>query len=156
MRITELLHLDAVLPAVTARQKNDVLVSAAARLSSCYPEIARDRLTEALVKRERLMSTALANGVAVPHARLAGISRMVAAFGRSHAGIDWDAPDGRPTRLFFLLVTPEAANGVHLRLLAAVSRLLHDDGCRARLMDAPDEMLLDVLRAEEARGVRAA
>jgi len=150
MRVSELLHRDLVFPAVMERRKVEVLSAAAARLSSCYPEVERDRLTEALLKRERLMSTALGDGIAVPHARLPGLSRMVAAFGRSPAGIDWQSPDGRPTRLFFLLVVPDGdGQGLHLKLLAAVSRLLRDEACRDRLMRVPDDMLLDALQAEE-------
>jgi PTS system nitrogen regulatory IIA component len=139
------------LPAVTQRGKDEVISAVAAHLSSCYRDIDRDRLTAALSKRERLMSTALADGVAIPHARLPGLSRTVAAFGRSRAGIDWDAQDGQPTHLFFMLVVPDDAHGAHLKLLAAASRLLHDPGCRARLMDVSDELLLPTLCSEEER-----
>jgi PTS system nitrogen regulatory IIA component len=128
-----------------------VISAVAAHLSSCYREVDRDRLTAALMKRERLMSTALADGVAIPHARLRGLSRTVAAFGRSRAGIDWDAQDGHPTHLFFMLVVPDDEHGAHLKLLAAASRLLHDPGCRARLMEASDELLLPTLCSEEER-----
>jgi PTS system nitrogen regulatory IIA component len=109
------------------------------------------------LKRERLMSTALAEGVAIPHGRLRGLSRIVAGFGRSKPGIDWEAPDGRPTHLFFVLIVPDDAQSPHLKILAAASRLLHDPGCRDRLMHAPDETLLETLRADDARifgGVR--
>jgi PTS system nitrogen regulatory IIA component len=151
MRISELLHAKVVLPAIMERHKDDVISGVAAHLSSCYRDIERDRLTAVLLKRERLMSTALADGVAIPHARLRGLSRAVAAFGRSHAGIEWDAQDGQPTHLFFILVVPDDAQSAHLKLLAAASRLLHDAGCRARLMTAPDELLLPTLRSEEER-----
>ena len=151
MRISELLNERVILPAVFGQRKDDLLWTVAALLSSCYPEIERDHLTAALLKRERMMSTALADGVAIPHARLPGLSRSVAAFGRSKAGIDWDAQDGRPTHLFFVLVAPDGANTDHLKLLAAVSRLLHEPTCRTRLMEAPDDTLLATLHHEEER-----
>ena len=151
MRISELLHPNVVLPTVEARTKDDAILGVATHLSSCYRDIERDRLTVALLKRERLMSTALADGVAIPHARLSGLSRTVAAFGRSRAGIDWDSQDGQPTHLFFVLVVPDDAQGAHLKLLAAASRLLHDPACRTRLMAASDELLLPTLRSEEDR-----
>jgi PTS system nitrogen regulatory IIA component len=151
MRISELLNSNVVFPAVVERDKDDVISGVAAHLSSCYREVDRDRLTAALLKRERLMSTALADGVAIPHARLRGLSRTVAAFGRSRAGIDWNAQDGEPTHLFFILVVPDDAQSAHLKLLAAASRLLHDPGCRTRLMNAPDELVLPTLRSEEDR-----
>jgi mannitol/fructose-specific phosphotransferase system IIA component (Ntr-type) len=151
MRISELLHVAVVLPSVTSPGKEQVLIDVSARLSDCYPEVDRDGLAIALLKRERLMSTALADGVAIPHARLRGLSRPIAAFGRSQTGIHWDAQDGAPTRLFFVLAVPDDAKSTHLKLLAAVSRLLHDPGCRARLLEARDDALLQTLRAEEER-----
>jgi PTS system nitrogen regulatory IIA component len=151
MRISELLHAGVVLPSVTSPEKEQALTEASARLSACYPEVDRDHLSVALLKRERLMSTALADGVAIPHARLRALSRPIAAFGRSRTGVDWDAQDGALTTLFVVLVVPDDPRSTHLKLLAAVSRLLHDAGCRARLLEAPDDALLDTLRLEEAR-----
>jgi len=151
MRISELLHDGVVLPSVTSPGKEQALMEVSARLSGCYREVDRDDLTVALLKRERLMSTALADGVAIPHARLRGLSRPIAAFGRSRTGIDWAAQDGAPTTLFVVLVVPDEAQSSHLKLLAAVSRLLHDPGCRARLLEARDDALLQTLRAEEER-----
>lgn len=151
MRISELLCPEVIFPAVTTKRKDDLLSEVAVRLASCYPEVDHNRLAAALLRREGLMSTALSDGVAVPHARLTGLTRTLAAFGRSPTGIDWDAQDGKPTRLFFVLVVPDEAQSPHLRLLAAASRLLHDAGCRTRLMQAPDEALLQALRAEEDR-----
>jgi mannitol/fructose-specific phosphotransferase system IIA component (Ntr-type) len=152
MRISELLHTRVVLPGVAARTKDDVLELLAARLAGEYPEIDQPQLTAALRERERQMTTALADGVAIPHARLGGLRRMVAAFGRSAAGIDCGSHDGKPTHFFLLLVVPEESPGTHLKVLATASRLLHDPRCRARLLQAPDEdTLLDALRTEEGR-----
>jgi mannitol/fructose-specific phosphotransferase system IIA component (Ntr-type) len=152
MRLTELLHPDLVLPDVGTLRKEELLDLVAARLAAHYPSIDRHRLTIALLKRERLMSTALADGVAIPHARLGQIPKMVAAFGRSPAGIDWGSQDGLLTHVFLVLVAPDDANGSHLKVLANAARLLRDAGCRQRIMGAADETsLLDVLRAEEAR-----
>ena len=151
MRISELLHDGVVLPSVTSPAKEQALMEVSARLSGCYREVDRDHLAVALLKRERLMSTALADGVAIPHARLRGLSRPIAAFGRSRTGIDWNAQDGVPTTLFVVLVVPDDPGSTHLKLLAAVSRLLHDKGCRTRLLAAPDDRLLDTFRLEEAR-----
>jgi len=152
MRISELLHTQVVLPAVVAGSKDDVLELLAGRLAGAYPEIDRGELTAALQERERHMTTALADGVAIPHARLQGLHRMVAAFARSAAGIDCGSHDGKPTHFFLLLVVPEESPGTHLKVLATASRLLHDPRCRARLLQAPDEdTLLDALRTEEDR-----
>ncbi len=155
MRISALLHPQAVFPAIVAQRKEDVLLLVATRLSACYPELDRDRLTAALLMRERLMGTALADGVAIPHARLRNVSRTIAAFGRSQAGIDWESHDGRPAHLIFALVVPDDAQSAHLKVLAAASRLLHDPACRTRLMQASDDTLLHALRAEEEHALDA-
>jgi PTS system nitrogen regulatory IIA component len=156
MRLSELLVPELVFPAVIAPRKEDALALVISPLCARYPELDRRRLTTALFARERLMSTALADGVAIPHARLAGLARMIAAFGRSRTGIEWGAQDGRPTELFFVLLVPDDAQGEHLKLLAHAARLLRDAACRARLMEAPDEKLLETLRAEEQRATGTA
>ena len=153
MRLSELLVPELVFPAVAAPRKEDALALVIPPLCAHRPELDRRRLTAALFARERLLGTALADGVAIPHARVAGLGRMVAALGRSQSGIAWDAQDGRPTHLFVVLVVPEEAHGVHLKLLAAAARLLRHPGCRARLMQAPDETLLEALRVEEQRAI---
>jgi nitrogen PTS system EIIA component len=157
MRISDYLSTDVVLPALDAAGKDEVTAALAERLAARHADVDGAALATALRERERQVSTALEDGVAIPHARLRGLSRIVAAFGRSRAGIHCGSHDGNPTHFFLLLVVPEEAPGSHLKLLATASRLLHDPGCRTRLMQAVDESaLLDVLRAEEARAHAAA
>src|SRR5206468_6466521 len=93
------------------------------------------------------------DGIAVPHARVGGLARMVAALGRSSSGIACGSHDGKPTHLFLLLVVPADSPGSHLKVLATASRLLHDERCRSRLLEAPEDAgaLLEALRAEEDR-----
>ena len=151
MRITDILEAETVLPAITIRRREDVLVEMASRIGAHHRELPGTRLAAALFRREDLMTMALADGVAIPHARMAGITRPIAAFGRSPQGIDWNAQDGGLTHLIFVLVVPDGPGSPHLRLLAAASRLLHDGVCRSRLVQAPDDVLLATLRAEEDR-----
>ncbi len=152
MRITELLHADVVLAGVTATSMEGVLELVALRLAERHPDVDPVRLMDALRARERQMTTALADGVAIPHARLRGLRQTVVAFARSTTGVDCASHDGKPTQLFLLVVAPEENPGTHLKLLAAASRLLHDDRCRARLLAAPDaDALLAALRTEEDR-----
>ena len=77
-------------------------------------------------ERERLGSTAIGDGIAIPHGKLRGISRILGVFGRSPQGVDFDSLDGNPTHLFFLLVAPEDSASLHLKALARVSRLFKD------------------------------
>jgi nitrogen PTS system EIIA component len=156
MQVSDYLTAELVLPALAARAKDEVMEALAARLAACHPEIDQGRLVAALRERERQVSTALVDGVAIPHARLEGVPRMVAALGRSEAGVECESHDGKPTHLFLLLVVPAEQPGAHLKLLAAASRLLTDERCRVRLMDAPDAgAVLDALREAEQRSVRA-
>jgi PTS system nitrogen regulatory IIA component len=151
MRITDLLCVETIVPAVATRRREDILMEIAERIASRHLEIRGPRLAAALFKREDLMTTALADGVAIPHARLSGLTRPLAAFARSAQGVDWYAQDGGRTHMIFVLVVPDGPGSPHLRLLAAASRLLHDAACRGRIMQAADDALLPTLRAEEDR-----
>ena len=156
MRITDLLTEELVLPALDAPGSDEVIETLGMRVAAHHRDIERDRLVQALRERERQVTTALGDGVAIPHARLAGLDRTVAAFARSRTGIQWESVDGKPTYLVFLLAGPADLPGAYLKVLAGVSRLLSDERCRARLMEAESETeLLLVLRDEEARGHRA-
>jgi PTS system nitrogen regulatory IIA component len=139
MKITDILAENRVVPDVVARGKGDVIEELAdVVVKYCDEPIDRARLVHALEDRERLNSTALGEGVAIPHGKLPGLKRVVAAFGRSRPGVDFDSLDGKPTHLFFLLVAPEDSAGAHLKALARISRLLKDETFRARLMQARD------------------
>src|SRR5205807_1059549 len=130
----------------------DVIQEMAGVLTRDHTEIDRQRLIQALEDRERLNSTALGDGVAIPHGKLPGLKRVLAAFGRSRAGVDFQSLDGKPTHLFFLLVAPEDSAGAHLKALARISRLLKDEGFRARLMEASSAHdLFETIRTEDDR-----
>jgi len=83
-------------------------------------------LAEALIEREKLGSTAIGNGVAVPHAKIDDIKQTVLAFGRSPEGVDFNSLDGEKTHLFFILISPKEDIGAHLKILAKVSHLIKD------------------------------
>src|SRR2546429_6799381 len=137
MTIPSLLTPELVLPALPAQAKAEVLETLAAHVGLVHPHVDARRLADALHERERQSTTALENGVAIPHVRLAGLPGPLAALARSAAGISCGAADGRPTRLFLLLVVSAEQPGSHLRLLANAARLLSDAGCRTRLLEAP-------------------
>jgi nitrogen PTS system EIIA component len=137
MKITDILSEDMVVSALRGRTKGEVIDELARVVSEHHRgEIDQGRLVQALEDRERLNSTALGEGVAIPHGKLPGLKRVVAAFGRSPAGIDFSSLDGKPTHLFFLLVAPEDSAGAHLKALARISRLLKDESFRTRLLNA--------------------
>lgn len=152
MKITDILSEDLVIPVLRGHTKSEVIEELAGLVARRYPEVEVDRLTQALEDRERLNSTALGEGVAIPHGKLPTIQRVIAAFGRSPEGIDFQSVDGKPTHLFFLLVAPDGSAGAHLKALARVSRLLKDEAFRARLLGAADAAaLFAIIRDEDAR-----
>ena len=142
MKIDDILSEDLVVAELDGSTKADVIVELAGVVARHHPEIDHARLVQALEDRERLNSTALGEGVAIPHGKLPGLKRVVAAFGRSPSGVDFSSLDGKPTHLFFLLVAPEDSAGAHLKALARISRLLKDEGFRSRLMQAGDARAL--------------
>ena len=152
MKIEDILSEELVLSDLQGQSKSEVLVELAGAVERQHPELDGPRLVGALEDRERLNSTALGDGVAIPHGKLPGIRRVIAAFARSRAGVDFQSLDGKPTHLFFLLVAPEDSAGAHLKALARISRLLKDPAFRSRLLEAPDaNALWATIRDEDAR-----
>jgi PTS system nitrogen regulatory IIA component len=133
-----LLSEDLVAPALTGRTKAEVVRELADHLARHHREIRQDRLVDVLWEREKLGSTAIGDGIAIPHGKLPGIKGVLGAFARHPAGVDFESLDGLPTQIFFLLVAPEDSVGQHLKALARVSRLLKDVGFRRQLLAAPD------------------
>lgn len=110
--------------------------------------VCRD-VVQAATERERLGSTGVGNGVALPHARIDGMDRVVAAFARLSEPIEFDAVDGRPVDLVCFLLAPADAGGAHLRALARVSRLLRRPELRQRLRAAPDAQALFAILSDD-------
>ena len=136
MRIVDFIREDLILPELASKAKLDVLAELAAHLAKHHDGVGTDDLVKVLVERERLASTAIGEGVAIPHGKLDAVGRLVACVGRARDGVDFDSMDGRPTHLFFVLVAPENSTGVHLKALARISRLFKDPEFRTRLMAA--------------------
>jgi len=138
MKLIEILPESLVIPALQGRTKDDVLRELAQHMAAVHPEINAEQLQEVLWERERLGSTAIGDGIAIPHGKLPGLRTVLAAFGRHPHGVDFQSLDGNPTKLFFLLVAPEDSVGQHLKALARVSRLLKDQAFRQHLLQATD------------------
>src|SRR6185503_21035524 len=99
-------------------------------LADCYRQLDRQKVLDVLLERERISTTAIGEGVAIPHGKLAGVDRVLGAFARSPEGVDFASLDGGPTHLFFALIAPENAAADHLKALARISRLLKDEAFR--------------------------
>jgi PTS system nitrogen regulatory IIA component len=139
MKITDILPEALVIPVLKGKTKEEVLRELAAAMAAQHPDIDANHLVEVLWERERLGSTAIGDGIAIPHGKLSGLKAVLGAFGRHPQGVDFQSLDGKPTKLLFLLVAPEDSVGQHLKALARVSRLLKDPAFRNQLMTAADQ-----------------
>src|SRR5687768_16337958 len=125
-------------------------------MESCHRELDKQKVLDVLRERERISTTAIGEGVAIPHGKLPGVDRVLAVFARSPEGVDFASLDGAPTHLFFSLIAPENAAADHLKALARFSRLLKDEVFRKRLMQAKNEQELYNIIAEEDDKFKAA
>ncbi|HCF60435.1 MAG TPA: PTS fructose transporter subunit IIA [Myxococcales bacterium] len=152
MKITEFLHPDSVIGSLQASDKPGVMAELCEPLAKHVPGLSAERLAEVLIERERLSSTGIGEGVAIPHGKLTGLSGLVAAFGVSRDGIDFDAIDGKPTYLFFALLAPESSAGIHLKALARISRLFRNAAFRKAIVEAEDaKAIYDLIATEDAK-----
>jgi len=150
MKLIDILPESLIIPSLEGTDKDAVLRELAGHMATAHPQIDAGHLAAVLWERERLGSTAIADGIAIPHGKLAALPTVLAAFGRHRAGVDFESLDGNPTRLFFLLVAPEDSVGQHLKALARASRLLKDPGFRERLLTATGrEALYQAIREED-------
>lgn len=138
MRIAEFLREELVIPELQATDKTGVLGELCAGLARVHPNLDVKKLTEVLVEREKLGSTGIGEGVAIPHGKLPGLPGLIGAFARKKAGLDFAAIDGKPTYLFFVLFAPDNSAGVHLKALARISRLFRQPALRKSILEAPD------------------
>ena len=149
MKITDILDEASVIQNLSSTSKKGILEELSNVLVERGKLPDRDKVVEVLLEREKLGSTGIGDGIAIPHGKMKGIKGLVTSFGRSIKGVNFESIDNKPTHLFFLLVAPENSAGVHLKALARISRLLKDSGFRNRLMEASDRQDLFRIIAEE-------
>jgi PTS system nitrogen regulatory IIA component len=154
MNIGDLLDLGAISPRVTATNKRQVLKVVAELAARGFGLKAADAL-EALVAREAVGSTGVGYGVAVPHARVTGVTRLRGVFVRLEHAVEFGAVDDRPVDLIFALFAPPEASGEHLRALARVSRILRQAELREQLRKARSPDAIHALLTQEARPTAA-
>jgi nitrogen PTS system EIIA component len=144
MPLDDLLAADAIFPALKASNKKQALQELAAKAAVSTGRAERE-IFEILMQRERLGSTGIGNGVAIPHGKLPKLNRLVGLFARLEKPIDFEALDGHPVDLIFLLLAPEAAGADHLKALARIARLLRDPVVAAKLRATTDAQTLNEL-----------
>ena len=150
MTLSDIVAPTAIIPALKVNGKKQALQELAARAALLSGQNERT-IFEILMQREKLGSTAIGNGVAIPHGKMPGLSRLFGLFARLERPIDFEALDNQPVDLIFLLLAPEGAGADHLKALAQVARLLRDPAIADKLRASHDaEALYAVLAMPSA------
>lgn len=155
MKIVDFITPQRIIPQLEADNKNAVLKELAAHLVRCDEHLEEQdvgRVVEVLLDRERLASTGISDGVAIPHGKLSGLPGIAACLGVKREGLDFSAIDNQPSRIFVVLLAPENSAGMHLKALARISRLFKDAEFRNSVLNAKSsDELYSVIEAEDAR-----
>jgi len=136
MKLTDILKEHATISDLAGKSKKEVLGELCSALAS-QEQIDPEPLLQVLLEREKLGSTGIGDGIAIPHGKSDDINKILIAFGRSLAGVAFDSLDDQPVHLIFLILAPGNSTGVHLKVLAKISRLLKDASFRKELLAAP-------------------
>jgi nitrogen PTS system EIIA component len=154
MKISDFLCPDAVTADLKAKNKEEVIDELVTLLVStgAIEKKSKAKIVEVIMAREALGSTAIGQGIAIPHGKSESVSRLVSGLGVSKKGIDFDSLDGEPAHIFFILIAPQDSAGPHLKALARVSRLLKDKYFRESLKAAKDSRdIAELVSQEDAR-----
>ncbi|MFC1595363.1 PTS sugar transporter subunit IIA [Gemmatimonadota bacterium] len=150
MRLTDILTADRIDLDLDVKTKDEVIENLVELVVKTIKGTNQEAILKAVRAREQLMSTGVGNSVAIPHGKTNAVKTLVAAFGRCIAPVDYDALDGQPVSLVFLLVGPEDAAGPHIKALSRISRLLSYGEFRSVLSSAnTSEEVLAAIAAEE-------
>lgn len=149
MKITDILDKNSIIEKLTSRDKKGILEELVSVLVENGRLADKEKPVQVLLERERLGSTGMGDGIAIPHGKLKEIQGIICSFGRSREGIDFQSIDEKASHLFFLLLAPEESASEHLQALAKLSRILKDAQARKRLMEATSKEEIYRLIAEE-------
>ncbi len=149
MKIVDFLKPELIIEDIVAQDKQEMLKEFSQLLEKTIG-LKADKVFNVLTEREKLGSTGIGEGVAIPHGKLRDITELVCCFGRSQKGIEFDAIDGKPVHLIFLLLAPENSAGTHLKALAKISKILKDPNFRKQLLETKGaEQLYQIIKEED-------
>ncbi len=151
MRITDVLEEQFIHTNLPGTSKEEIINSMIELVASSKNVIDKEKVRQAILEREKIMSTGVGNGFAIPHGKTDAVKDIVAAFAVTERPVDYQALDDQPVRLVFLLVGKDSLVGPHIRLLSRISRLMNKEGFREELLKSksPKEVL-ELFRREEA------
>lgn len=150
MKILDFLYRETVNTNLQSTDKKGVLDELAAPVAELM-HIDHGEIVRVLTERERMGSTGIGKGIAIPHGKLGGLENLVVGFGLSRRGVDFDAIDGRASDIFFLLLSPDNSTGLHLRFLARISKTLKEENFRENLrkVSCPDDVIRIISGVDE-------
>ena len=152
MTLLDILSPHSVLVGLRGETKEEIIKELVDSLESGTVVTNREKVLQAVVEREKIMSTGIGDGIAIPHGKSDAIVHLAAALGIHKRGVDFEALDGEPAYVFFLLVSPANVSGPHIKALARISRLLKNDDFKKRLISAADAAeIMRLIEAEEKR-----
>jgi len=152
MKIMDYLSEERVIPDLQGADKPAILKELSSVLVKPCQVTSVEELLQVLLEREKLGSTGIGEGIAIPHGRLKKLNNFFICFGRSLKGVDFDSIDGKPSQLFFLVMAPENSAVENLKLLSRIVTLLKESSFKRRLMDAHSQKeLFQILSAEDEK-----
>lgn len=150
MKIMDFLNKKSIIASLKATDKEGVIRELVDALAEAEDIRNREELVKALIIRESLGSTGIGQGIGIPHAKSSNVKNLVAAYGLSQKGVNFDSLDGEPVHIIFLLIAPEESAGPHLKALARISRMLKDKYFRELLKKARDvKEILHIIQEED-------
>ncbi|HVP78003.1 MAG TPA: PTS sugar transporter subunit IIA [Thermodesulfobacteriota bacterium] len=152
MKIMDYLDEERVISDLQGKDKPSILKELSSVLVKPCQVVSVEELLQVLLEREKLGSTGIGEGIAIPHGRLKKLRNFFISFGRSLKGVDFDSIDGKPTQLFFLVMAPENSAVENLKLLSRIVALLKESSFKKRLIDAHSQKeLFQILSAEDEK-----
>lgn len=152
MRISDILTEDFVVVGLDVSSKEDAINALVELVAKSEKVKNVNKVKEAVFEREKIMTTGVGKGFAVPHGKTAAVTDIVAAFAITKKPIDYDSLDGEPVRLIFLLVGRDNMVGPHIKLLSRISKLMNDNNFRERLLAAKDpKEVVELFKTEEEK-----
>ena len=149
MKITDIFRKEYIIEELKAKSKRAVLAELSGVIRREDGTINHELVVNTLLDREKLGSTGIGDGIAIPHGKLADLDELIVSFGRSREGVEFDSMDGKPANLFFLLLAPENTTGLHLKALAKISKMMKDNAFRKKLIEAKSKDELYVIIADK-------
>jgi len=152
MKLADLLSEEVIKIPLEGTRKEEIIEELVDLLVAAGKVEDKAKTLQAVLDRERVMSTGVGDGVAIPHGKAEGVKELAASFGKTKVGVDFQSLDDQPVRLVFMLVGPPEITGPHLKALSRISRLMHKRDFRERLLNAesPGEVL-EAIAAEETK-----